>query len=691
MARCLNCMKEYDGFQEECPECGFIRGTPAKEGFHMNPGMELKERYIVGTVTSYGGFGVVYVGWDTMLKCKVAVKEYFPSGLVTREPGSAEIYPVKNGRAESEFRAGKDRFLTEAQIMSRYDGHPNIVSIMDYFEENGTAYIIMEFLEGQTLKQYTKSVESLDEKVDIETAVSITVSMCDILAELHSDNILHRDIAPDNIFICLGGKVKLIDFGAARLADRDKKLTKVLKMGFAPPEQYSTDKEQGPYTDVYALGATLYRVITGEMPDEASNRASLKEGAIAQNDTLIPPCKINPDIPEQLSNTILRAMAITPAMRFQTMQEFKQALEGKTQPLDPREELRRRKRKRIFGVSAAVVVIVVGSMLGINLFQDKKIKAELPAAEMTIWIPSAEGDAAASEAAVTGNMDVVLSEFRENYPHVLVQVIPVPEESYTQKLAEAKKDNTLPTLFLQRELQENEDPGALSDLSSIETFIDINDYYFGADIQKAMKHYLQLPMGYVETVLYEKKDAAELGKAERIQLLESQCSKGFDAALEEFRTGKTNYLIAGTDFYYEFFENSQSEQIEVNHVVNAGNIKIEPFLTEHRFGCFVDFWCVGASASEEEKQCAQVLLAYLMSGNCQRSFYTVESSRLGTAAPLLKTVFDTNYFKNTVGNKMDFLQEDQDNLIFLNEYEGIDDYYKVLLEKVKTIERSGRL
>ena len=190
-------------------------------------------------------------------------------------------------------------------------------------------------------------------------------------------------------------------------------------------------------------------------------------------------------------------------------------------------------------------------------------------------------------------------------------------------------------------------------------------------------------MGYVETVLYEKKDAAELGDTERIQLLESQCSKGFDTALAEFRTGKTNYLIAGTDFYYEFFENSQSGQIEVDHVVNAGNIKIEPFLTEHRFGSFVDFWCVGASASEEEKQCAQVLLAYLMSGNCQRSFYTVESSRLGTAAPLLKAVFDTNYFKNIVGNKMNFLQEDKDNLIFINEYEGMDGYYKSLLEKVK--------
>lgn len=683
MARCLNCMKEYDGFQEECPECGFLKGTPAKEGFHMNPGAEIKERYIVGTVTSYGGFGVVYVGWDTMLKCKVAIKEYFPSGLVTREPGTSEIHPVKNGRAEGEFRAGKDRFLMEAQIMSKYDGHPNIVSIMDYFEENGTAYIIMEFLEGQTLKQYTKSIESLDEKVDIETAVNITISICDILAELHNGNILHRDIAPDNIFICLGGKVKLIDFGAARLAEKDKQLTKVLKMGFAPPEQYSTDKEQGTYTDVYALGATLYRVITGEMPDEASNRASLKEGAIAKNDTLIPPNKINPDIPEQLSNTILRAMAITPGMRFQTMQEFKEALEGKTQPLDPREELRRRRRKRILGVSAAVLVIALGSVLGIHMFQNKKIKAELPTAEMTVWLPSVEGDAMISEQTVKKNMDVVLSEFRENYPHVTVNVVPVPADSYTQKLKEARENNSMPVLFLQRELQENDTSGEVPSLSPVETYINLKDYYLETDLQDVMKQYSQLPMGYVETVLYEKKEAAELSDTERIQLLESQCAKGFAASMEEFRTGKTNYLIAGTDYYYEFFENSQNEQIEVDHVVNAGNIKIEPFLTEQRYGSFVDFWCIGATATEEQKQCAAVLLAYLMTGNCQRSFYTVESSKLGNAAPLLKDVYDSNYFKNIVGHKMEFLQEDTDHLTLLNEYDGVDDYYKLLLEKVK--------
>ena len=681
MARCLNCMEEYEGFQDECPNCGFIAGTPAKEGFHMNPGVELKERYIVGTVTSYGGFGVVYVGWDTVLKCKVAIKEYFPSGLITREIGSTQVHPVKNARSEKEFHAGKERFLMEAQIMSKFDGHPNIVSIMDYFEENGTAYIVMEFLEGQSLKGYIKSMEELGEKVDIDTAVEITKSMCDILAELHKENILHRDIAPDNIFICLGGKVKLIDFGAARLAEKDKQLTKVLKMGFAPPEQYSTDKEQGTYTDVYALGATLYRTITGKMPDEASNRAAIKEGAIAKNDTLIPPNEINPDIPEQLSNTILRAMAITPGMRFQTMQEFKEALEGKTKSLDPRTELKRRKRRRIIGVAVATLVIGIGAMIGFNMYQDKKIDAELPASTITVWVPSVSGDAIRAQEARKKNMDIMVAEFQKNYPHVKVDIVPVENEIYAQKLEEAKQNKCMPTLFLQENVKDDSLVSDKAELTPVLSYIRLKDYYFESQLKDIMGKYSELPTGYVETMLYVKKGARELNDEERIQLLASQCEKGFEPSRTEFETGVSNYLIAGNDYYYDIFENSSSDQLEVNHIINAGNVQIEPLLSNKKFGYLTDSWSISVQATENEKKCAYVLLAYFLQGNCQRSFFTVEGEKQSKAAPLLKDIYDRNYFQNIVGRKMEFLKEDIGGLVLINEYADINEYYKKILEQ----------
>lgn len=682
MERCMNCMKEYETEEGKCPYCGFREGTPAKEGFHMNPGVVLKNRYEVGTVTSYGGFGVVYVGWDTTLDCKVAIKEYFPSGLITREPGTIEVRPVKNSRAEREFHAGKERFLKEAQIMSKYDGHPSIVSIMDYFEANNTAYIIMEFLEGITLKQYIKNVESLGERVDIETAVEITKSICDILAELHKGSILHRDIAPDNIFICMGGTVKLIDFGAARLAEKDKQLTKVLKMGFAPPEQYSTDKEQGTYTDVYALGATLYRTITGEMPDEASNRASLKEGAIAKNDTLIAPKEINSDISEQLSNTILRAMAITPGMRFQTMEEFKEALEGKTKALDPRKELQRRKKRRILGVLIAVFVIGTGMLVGMNLYNSKKIQAELPTGVITVWVPSEE-EGICSDLELTKNMKIMISEFSQNYPHVKVEVETVKTTEYESKLITAKRIGNAPTLFLQRELQENYSSDDLAEVTGVNSYLKPKDYYMSDEMQKLMKEKRQLPTGYVETVLYQKKEAPDLDEAGKLALLEKQVEKGFSAALQEFETGTSQYLIAGTDYYYEFFQNREDTQILVNHVVNAGNVKVQPFDSEKVYGYLSDYWCINVTATEKQKQCANVLLAYFLAGNCQRSFFTVEGEKQSCSAPLYKEVYDTNYFENLTEHKIPFLQDDIDKLVLINEYNGLDDYYRLLLKKVK--------
>ena len=682
MIRCLNCMKEYEGFDEECPYCGFIQGTPAIEGFHLNPGVELKERYIVGTVVSYGGFGVVYAGWDTMLKCKVAVKEYFPSGLITREPGKTQVYPVKNESAEREYELGKKRFLREAKIMSKYDGYETIVSIMDYFEENGTAYIIMEFLEGQTLKEYIKSTEELGERVDIQTAVDITIQICDVLAELHKDNILHRDIAPDNIYICIGGKIKLIDFGAARLAEKDKQLTKVLKMGFAPPEQYSTDKEQGTYTDVYALGATLYRTITGQMPDEASNRASLKQGAIAKNDTLKAPKDINPDISEQLSNTILRAMAITPGMRFQTMQEFKEALQGKTAPLDPKKELLRRKQRRIITGGLVCLLLAGGIFVGIRMFNNKKIAAELPEASIEVCVPVSESNPLYSEENTLSHMKNMVSEFKENYPHVMVEIETASYEQYAEEIENHISLGDMPVLYLEHGWQQ-QDKNELAVPTCFEKYVDNKDYYYWDQMHKMIQNFNKTPTGYIEIVLYEKKDAPQLSDEQKIQLLETQCTKGFEVALNEFQTGASQYLIAGTDYYYQFFENTNADNIVIDHVINAGNVKIEPFQSEKKFGCFSDYWCINQKAKKEEQDCANVLLAYFLEGNCQRSYFTVEAERQSQSAPLLKEVFDENYFQNMMVRKMPFLKENMAKMIFINQYTDINDFYNQVLNKIK--------
>ena len=148
--RCLNCMKEYEE-GNVCPFCGFEEGTPPKEIYHLYPGVVLADRYIIGTVVASGGFGVLYRAWDQKLEIMVAVKEYFPSSYVNRNPGEKEIF-VYTSKQQGQFQAGLEGFLEEAKSTAKFSSCPNIVNVYDYFKENGTAYMVMEYMEGITLK-----------------------------------------------------------------------------------------------------------------------------------------------------------------------------------------------------------------------------------------------------------------------------------------------------------------------------------------------------------------------------------------------------------------------------------------------------------------------------------------------------------------------------------------------------------
>ena len=221
----------------------------------------------------FGGFGITYRAWDRTLEKKVAIKEYYPNGIVNRVPAEKAVIIYSGSRAD-EFQNGKVRFLAEARHMARFNTHPHIVNVHEFFEENNTAYIVMEFLEGISYKQY---IEDCGGRVDCGTAVGVAVSVLGALRELHKEKIIHRDVSPDNIFLVLDApgasqyRVKLIDFGAARFSsgDEEKTLSIILKPGYAPPEQYRNKSKQGPWTDIYAVGAVLYCAITGERPEES--------------------------------------------------------------------------------------------------------------------------------------------------------------------------------------------------------------------------------------------------------------------------------------------------------------------------------------------------------------------------------------------------------------------------------------
>lgn len=330
----------------------------------LKPGVILKEQYKIEEVIGAGGFGITYRAWDPLLQSYVAIKEYYPSGIATRSADSSKVC-VPVGQEQREYHRGKIRFLKEAQDVARFQSEPNIVSIYDYLEENDTAYMVMEYLHGCTLKQYIREHGG---RLDTDHILHICLSVLDTLAVVHKAGMIHRDISPENIFICEDLTVKLIDFGAAKQVylDGEQTMSVVLKPGYAPPEQYAKKDKQGPWTDIYALGATLYFAATGEKPEESFGRVL--------EDTIKPVCEVNPEIPRAMSQVIMRAMSVKIEDRYQTVEAMREALlagEGQNAQMEPyvipasRISKRDLPKKRGFLIGVAFCIVIMLVVTGI--------------------------------------------------------------------------------------------------------------------------------------------------------------------------------------------------------------------------------------------------------------------------------------------------------------------------------------
>ncbi|MDR1184201.1 MAG: serine/threonine protein kinase, partial [Coriobacteriales bacterium] len=247
MLRCMECMEEFREGGQFCPYCGYPVASGPSEGSALPEGSILSGRYIVGRVLGIGGFGITYLGYDGALGRKVAVKEYFPSDFAKRAHKSTQL-SVFSGDAAAYFKRGLASFLDEARRLAVFARQGNIVAVYDTFEANNTAYIVMEYLQGKTLKELLKEKG----RFTFAEAMSVISPVLDALVAVHGAGIIHRDVAPDNIFIRTDGSVVLIDFGAARAfaEDANKSMTVVLKPGYAPTEQYLSRGSQGPWTDV---------------------------------------------------------------------------------------------------------------------------------------------------------------------------------------------------------------------------------------------------------------------------------------------------------------------------------------------------------------------------------------------------------------------------------------------------------
>lgn len=324
--QCMGCMEFYGTEFDVCPHCGYEENQPARELLHIDPGTELIGRYIVGRALGYGGFGVTYIGWDTQLKRKVAIKEYLPSEFATRMIHHQDLMVANSEKKRQQFLDGMKKFLQEGQKLAQVSNIDGIVRMYDSFEANNTAYIVMEYLDGETLASYLEHTGQISE----QQALDLIMPVLQALEVVHEKGIIHRDIAPDNIFLATDQagnlKVKLIDFGAAKFAttSHSKSLTVIIKPGYSPEEQYRSNGDQGPYTDVYAIAAVLYRMVTGVQPPDAFERRTAIESK--KKDLLVEPGQYNKDLSSNFEIALLNAMNVRIEDRTATVADFEDEL-----------------------------------------------------------------------------------------------------------------------------------------------------------------------------------------------------------------------------------------------------------------------------------------------------------------------------------------------------------------------------
>jgi serine/threonine protein kinase len=313
---CPNCFAA--GFDAQCSSCGYTALSAGDNFMLLVPGFILNNRYVVGRALGSGGFGITYLALDTETNERVAIKEYLPTGVAVRDSGTGFIKPG-NQDSRGIFEHGIKVFLNEAAVLQRFAGQTAIVQVKDCFEANGTAYFSMEFLDGVNLKALARSS---NKKLPYKLAFEVLTQVAKALDVVHSKGLLHRDVSPENIFITKTGAIKLIDFGATRyfVGERSRSLSVILKPGFAPPEQYSTKGTQGPWTDVYALAATFYTVVSGtSMPDSLDRLNGRPLPKLSE---------IAPEVSHSMSNAIDKALKLKSQERCQSMGDFLALLQG---------------------------------------------------------------------------------------------------------------------------------------------------------------------------------------------------------------------------------------------------------------------------------------------------------------------------------------------------------------------------
>jgi hypothetical protein len=624
----------YDETLGRCPHCGFEPGGEAQELFYLKPGTMLRQRYSVGRVLGFGGFGIIYKALDTVTNYIVAIKEFYPSGLVNRIPGEGEVKLFARNRA-AEYEESMERFVAEASTLERYQGQDNIVYVMEHFAENGTVYMVLEYLD----RSLDKIIAS-DGIMDWRAGLDMIRAVGNALKAVHADGVLHRDVGPDNIMISSYGEVKLIDFGAARFGkgDRESSATRIMKPGYSPPEQYEEGTAQGEWTDIYALGATLYYAITGIKPEEATNRKI--------TDALATPRALNPEIPDFVNNAILKAMAVNVHLRFRSVAEFEDALREDSKVLPPAAEAKKKKKKRaVTAIAAACVVLIGAGIFMLNLGRQRD-EETLPDATVFLWYAvtgDEEADGGKAEA-----LGAITDAFTEAFPNVTVTLRAVNAGEYGAEIRRAVDGSGSPIIFESGSVDDDVLDNAI-ELSAAVGSEQRDDCYFLSRYSRLFPDKKRLPLGFNAPVVYANTLIASYEGSAVDDLSSLLASMPADTSgiavsaekLGEFEAsfGSGLTTAAPESFFSEevgaYFADT-SEFFDVQSALPA-RYKLLRIEKDSKAASFDGYWSI-AKCGKDEQKAAERLLAYMLSDMAQDYLHV---RRHSGALPINRRVLET--------------------------------------------------
>lgn len=611
--RCTSCFEQYEEKFNVCPYCGYYEDMQENPINRLPHGVVLNGRYIVGKTLGVGGFGITYKAWDLKLENVVAIKEYFPSSLVNRAPGSKNIILINN-KNEKIFKIGYNRLLDESRYVAKMQGKANILNVNAFFEENNTTYMVMEYLDGIQLRDIVRKRG----KITVNEAIDLIANICDALKVVHSEKIIHRDIAPDNIIVKTDSsgrinKMTLIDFGNSRLSGVNELDEIIVKEGFSPVEQYDNVHRQGAWTDVYAIGATLYYALSGIKPTESRKRK--------EEDMLIPLHKLDSNIPINLSNVIMRAMAIEEHLRYQNVVDMKRDIYKDKVPT-LKQVVRKRRVKRSISFAMAVVLIGIGFVYFANSYRLKRAEQHLPYnTSITMWIMAEEGS---EKENAFKNM---ISVFEESYKSdkVEIKLVTIPEEEYGEKLEEAIDNDSLPEIFENNTFSDKY-AKYTKEVHNIADNVK-NDIYFSKKIIDMAKDNEILVYGFDMSVLYVNTNLYE-GELRYNDIIK-------DLEIEDVK--EHNDIEAFWENEDEVFYGYSSQLSEARQIQEKAGI-CDIVSIKESVDCKYSIGFSMTSSEKDKNKVAEIFLLKMYSDKCEDALFV--QSGMGIQ-PLNKNTLDT--------------------------------------------------